>query len=327
MDVQSELKKRAQTFNTFWQRYLQNGEPATLYHAVRHLPLGGGKRIRPVMSMITCESVGGSSKKTYPFGAALELMHNFTLVHDDIMDKSTLRRNIPTVHIRFGEPTAILAGDFLFARSFEALHDLKVPCSLFQHLEKQLIRCVLDICEGQELDVEFEKQKIITENQYRGMIAKKTGVLFELAAGGGAMIGGGNTKEVNGLKNYGMALGLAFQIWDDYLDMSSDETTLGKDIGNDIRNGKKTLIAVHSLEHATGKQKQLLDSVFGNRTASNEEVKKVFRLFQQLGSIEYARKTALAYNRKAKDALRVLKNTEAKTLLQDLVDFSIQRNK
>ena len=327
MDLQNELNSRAETFNTFWQRYLKKGDPVTLYEAARHLPLGGGKRMRPCLAMVSCACVGGDPQQTLPFGSALELMHNFTLVHDDIMDHSLLRRNVPTVHMKFGEPAAILAGDFLFARSFEAMHDLDVDFPLFKQLEYDLIHCILSICEGQELDIEFEKQKTITEDQYLAMIAKKTGALFELSTRGGALIGGGNKKQVAGLTEYGMNLGLAFQIWDDYLDLSSDEITLGKDIGNDIRNGKKTLIAVHALHHATGEHKQILEDSFGNRSASENDVHKVFNLFKELGSIDYARQQAMRYNKKAKDALKTIDGCEAKTLLIALVDFTIQRAK
>ena len=155
MKLQSELKKRADAFNKYWLKYLQEGKPATLYNAARHIPLGGGKKLRPFLVMLSCESVFGDAEKTLPFGAALEIMHNFTLVHDDIMDKSNLRRNLPTAHIKFGEPAAILAGDFLFARSFEAMHDLSVDCQIFKRLNYDLIQCILDICEGQQLDIGF----------------------------------------------------------------------------------------------------------------------------------------------------------------------------
>ena len=327
MDLQDEIKKRTDSFNIYWQRYLAEGEPAALFNAARHLPFGGGKKLRPFLSMLACESVFGNAQKVMPFAAALELMHNFTLVHDDIMDNSKLRRNIPTVHIKFGEPTAILAGDFLFAKSFEAMHDLSMDLSIFKELNHGLVECILDICMGQQLDIEFEKRKIITEEEYLEMIRKKTAVLFRLAARGGAIIGGGNQDEINALTDYGIFLGLSFQIWDDYLDMSSDEKTLGKDIGNDIRNGKKTLIAVHSLQNATTEDKKLLDAGFGNRKASDDEVKRVFTLFNKMGSIDYARNAALNYNKKAKEALEILRDSEAKEILKELADYSIKREK
>jgi len=327
MDLRNELEKRTSIFNTYWQRYLQIKNPKTLYEASQHLPFAGGKRIRPFLTMISCESVSSDATKALPFAAGLELMHNFTLVHDDIMDHSMLRRKLPTVHVKFGEPTAILSGDLLFAKSFEAILNTSVDFFILKQLQQDFIACIIAICEGQQLDIEFEQQKTATEQIYLDMISKKTGALFELCGKGGGLIGGGNSQEVAALKTYGMALGLAFQIWDDYLDMSSNTTTLGKDIGNDIRNGKKTLIAVHCLSHVTGEEKQLLDNIFGNRNASEHDVAKVYDLFRELGSVEYAMKRALQYVDQAKDAIAMLRPSDAKELLYQLIDYIIQRDK
>jgi geranylgeranyl diphosphate synthase type I len=327
MDLKNELTKRTTEFNNFWQKYLSLGTPLTLYEAARHLPFAGGKRIRPFLTMVACESVSGDAEKTLPFAAGIELMHNFTLVHDDIMDHSVLRRSLSTVHVKFGEPAAILAGDLLFAKSFEAILDTPVDFQTHKELEREFVQCVIAICQGQQLDMEFESRKTVPEHKYLDMIGKKTAALFELSAKGGVLIGGGNTEEVTALTTYGMALGFAFQIWDDYLDMSSDAKTLGKDIGNDIRNGKKTLIAVHSLSHATGRQKQLLDDIFGNRTASEQDVKKVYDLFRELGSVDYAKERAVQYRKQAKDAITVLKPSDAKDLLHQLIDYTVQREK
>jgi geranylgeranyl diphosphate synthase type I len=314
-------------FNLYWEKYLISGTPSSLYQAAWHLPHAGGKRVRPFLALTSCESVMGDPNAALPFATALELMHNFTLVHDDIMDRSVLRRNYPTVHVKFGEPSAILAGDLMFAKSFEALLDTAVDYKTFKKLEGWFVDCIIGICEGQHLDMEFEQRTTVSEKEYLDMIKKKTAVLFELSAKGGALIGGGTPKEIAALATYGTSLGLAFQIWDDYLDMSSNEETIGKDIGNDIRNGKKTLIAVHSLSHATGKQKQLLDDLFGDRKATNAEVNKVFTCFRDLGSIEYAQHQALHYNTVAKDALGILRPSPAKQLLSDLVDYAIHREK
>jgi geranylgeranyl diphosphate synthase type I len=327
MDLKSELAKRTALFNTYWQRYLEIKQPMMLYEASQYLPAAGGKRIRPFLAMISCESISGESEKALPFAAGLELMHNFTLVHDDIMDHSLLRRNRPAVHVKFGESTAILSGDMLFAKSFEAVLGSTVDFSTFKQIQQDFINCVISICEGQQLDMEFEQRKIVTEQEYLEMIRKKTGALFELSGKGGALIGGGTPEEVAALQTYGMALGLAFQIWDDYLDMSSSTTTLGKDIGNDIRNGKKTLIAVHSLSQATGKQKKLLDVIFGDRDASESDVMKIYNLFQELGSVQYAQQRAIHFAGQAKDAISQLKPSEAKELLIQLVEYTIHREK
>jgi len=327
MDLKIELKKRADIFNKELENYLKNGRPQALYDAARHLPMGGGKRLRPCISMLSCETISGDAKKVMPLAIALELVHNFTLVHDDIMDKSHLRRNLPTVHVKFGEPTAIMAGDLLFAKAFEAMNDISSDFSVFKELNLSLVKCVEEICEGQQFDMEFEKRTNVTEKEYLEMIQKKTAVLFMFAAEGGGIVGGGTNEEVKALKEYGKCLGLAFQIWDDYLDMSSNEATLGKDIGNDIRNGKKTLIAVHSLNNAVGDDKKILNEIFGNRNASEQDVKKVFNLFRKTKSVDYAKNTALKYNAEAKKSLDVLDDSDAKQILIELADYSIKREK
>jgi geranylgeranyl diphosphate synthase, type I len=327
MDLQNELTKRAEQFNTYWQQYLTIKKPNKLYEASQHLPAAGGKRIRPFLTLTSCESVSGDPTKALPLAAGLELIHNFTLVHDDIMDHSLLRRNLPAVHVKFGEPAAILAGDLLFAKAFESLLKTSVDFQTYKLLQYDFIDGIIAICEGQQLDMEFESHKTVTEQEYLDMIGKKTGALFELAGKGGAMIGGGTPPEIAALKTYGMTLGLAFQIWDDYLDMSSTAATLGKDIGNDIRNGKKTLIAVHSLTNATGRNKKLLDEVFGNHAASEQEVASVYDLFKELGSVEYAQNRALQLVDHAKDAITILRPSDAKELLYHLIEYTIQREK
>lgn len=327
MDIQNELTKRATMFNEYWQQYLLIKQPTILYEASHYLPAAGGKRFRPFLTMVSCESISGDPEKALPLAAGIELIHNFTLVHDDIMDHSMLRRNLPAVHVKFGEPAAILAGDLLFAKSFEAVLMTSVDFPTFRQLQQDFIDCIIAICEGQQLDIEFESRKTVSEQEYLEMIRKKTGALFELSAKGGGMVGGGAPHEIAALQTYGMTLGLAFQIWDDYLDMSSTQETLGKDIGNDIRNGKKTLIAVHSLTNATGRQKQQLDDSFGNRDASDQDVALVYDIFRELGSVDYAQNRAIHYVNQAKDAITILKQSEAKDLLYQLIDYTIQREK
>ncbi len=327
MDLKSELKKRTDIFNIELRDYLKNGKPKTLYDAARHLPLAGGKRLRPAISMVSCEAVFGDIKKVIPLAISLELIHNFTLVHDDIMDKSNIRRNIPTVHKKYGEPTAIIAGDLLFTKSFEVIHNFTGESSVFKKLNYKIVEGIREVCEGQQLDMEFEMRNNVTETEYIEMIQKKTSALFMLAAEGGSIAGGGTTIEEKGLHNYGKYLGLAFQIRDDYLDMSSDENTLGKDIGNDVRNGKKTLIAVHSINNASADDSILINQIFGNPKASQDQIKKVYNLFRDIGSIEYAKNLAYKYCDKAKQSIDILKDSESKEILIDLAEYSINREK
>ncbi len=327
MDLNKELKKRRDFFNIQLEKFLTNGTPKSLYYAARHLPIAGGKRLRPCTAMIACEAVNGDILNVVSLTIAIELIHNFTLVHDDIMDKSKFRRNITATHIKYGEPTAIMAGDLLFTKAFESMHNIPGNCAVFKKVEFGLIDCVREICEGQQLDLDFEERKIVSEDEYIEMIRKKTAVLFQYSAEAGAILGGGKKEEINALNKYGLNLGIGFQIWDDYLDMSSDIETLGKDIGNDIRNGKKTLIAVHSLNNATGNDKKNIEKIFGNPSASNQEIKEIYSLFNKLGSIEYAKNKAINHCKKAINELKVLKDTNAKEILIELANYSISREK
>ncbi|MEM0492992.1 MAG: polyprenyl synthetase family protein [Candidatus Thermoplasmatota archaeon] len=325
--IESEIKKRAEIFESYWRKHLSGNDPRRLYDASRHLLLAGGKRLRPCLAMLACESSGGEAERVLPFAAAIEFVHCFTLIHDDIMDKSTLRRSQPTVHVKYGESTAILAGDVLFAKAFEAMYDLSIDPIIWKNLEYKMSLCTVEICEGQELDIEFESRSRVTENEYLEMIRKKTAVIFKLAAYGGGIIGNADEKSAEMLGEYGLNLGLAFQIWDDYLDISSTEEILGKDIGNDIRNGKKTLIAVHALAHAKGADKKLINGIFSNPKATDDDIQRLLDLFKDLGSVEYAKKVALSYVEKAQNALDKLPDTKAKEILNNLAAYTIQREK
>ena len=327
MDLKEELKKRADFFNTQLEKFLSNGSPKTLYDAARHLPLAGGKRLRPCISMIACEAVKGDVTKVIPLALSLELIHNFTLVHDDIMDKSKLRRNMPSVHTKYGEPVAIIAGDLLFTKAFEAMHNINDDSSIFKNVEFGLIDSIREICEGQQLDMEFEEKSDVKEDEYLEMILKKTAVLFMYASEAGSILGGASKEESMALNEYGKYLGLGFQIWDDYLDMSSDENTLGKNIGNDIRNGKKTLIAVHCINNLDEKDKKYFYKIFGNLKATDSDVKKIYDLFDKKGSIDYAKNKAQEYCSSAKKSLDIIPDTDAKNILISLAEYSVSREK
>ncbi|HDO19137.1 MAG TPA: polyprenyl synthetase family protein [Thermoplasmatales archaeon] len=327
MDIISRFSEKIDAVNSAIDKFLRIREPKRLYSATRHLPLAGGKRLRPILAMLSTEAVGEDWKKTIPFAVSLELLHNFTLVHDDIMDRSDLRRGIETVHVKFGEPTAILAGDILFAKSFEVLYELDIDDAIFKTVNRLLIDCIEEICDGQQIDMEFESRKYVSEEEYLEMIEKKTSALFSCATTGGAIIGDGNNREVDSLSLYGRFFGLAFQIWDDYLDIAGEEGEFGKKIGNDIRCGKKTLMIVHATKNADGREKETIFSILGKKDATDEEINEVMEILTKSGSIDYAKKKALHFAEKAKEQLRVLPDSRAKRDLIELVDFAISRER
>jgi geranylgeranyl diphosphate synthase type I len=329
MDLRSEVSKRADIFNNALDEFLKRNHPTNLYDAARHLPMAGGKRLRPVLSMLCCEAVSGDHIDVLPFAIGVELVHNFSLVHDDIMDKSNLRRNLPTVHLEYGEPTAIIAGDLLFAKAFESLESYPSDMKGFRRLYSLLIRSVIEVCEGQQFDMNFETRLLVTEEEYLQMIQMKTAALFRISAEGGSLAGAAEEHIQQQFSHYGNTLGLAFQIHDDFLDMSSTEETLGKDIGNDIRNGKKTLIAVHAFAHAQGEHRQILKDIFGKATATEEEITTVHQVFNSLGSIDYAKDKAVAYSKQAINAIDTMDelDSSASMILKQLATYAITREK
>ena len=327
MDLIERFSDRIREVNKEIEGILEIKKPENLYLAARHLPIAGGKRLRPLIAMLSTEVVGGNWRKAIPFSVSLELMHNFTLVHDDIMDRSPIRRGIETVHIKFGEETAIIAGDVLFAKSYESLHNLDIDSESFRRLCFLLTKCIEEICEGQELDMEFEKRNDVSEEEYFDMINRKTAALFSCSAEGGAIIGKGSEEEIGSLSTYGRFFGLAFQIWDDYLDLKGEENEFGKKIGNDIREGKKTLMIIHALSNANDDEKKMILSVLGKKDASDEEVKEVIDILERIGSLDYSRKKAIEFSKRAKQSLSILPDNDAKHYLEELVDYCISRRR
>jgi geranylgeranyl diphosphate synthase type I len=300
--------------------YLPEQEPADLYEAVRYLPLAGGKRLRPIMAMLACTAVGGAHTQAIPFGAALEIIHTFTLAHDDIMDRDELRRGRPAVHTKFGEETAILAGDTLFAKAFEIVSTCGLSPEVITLLTRNIAQMSREICEGQQMDMRFEHEANVTEELFLTMIEKKTARLFEHACFGGAIIGGGSVAEQEALRTYGRNVGMAFQLWDDCLDLVG--TGIGKPLGSDICEGKKTLVFIYALAHAATDEWQALH---GNRDATPAQVHQVVEVFTGCGALDYATDKAHQYADTARQALDGLPDTEAKHTLLELATFAVTR--
>ena len=317
MDI-IEIKE---AINKAIENYLYEKEPSNLYEAVKYLPFAGGKRLRPLIACLACEAVGGNFVNALPLAVALELIHTFTLVHDDIMDKDEERRGMPAVHVKFGESTAILAGDTLFAKAFEVASAIK-DAEIAKKILRNLAIMAKEICEGQQLDIEFEEMEYVEESQFLEMIEKKTARMFEQAAMGGAIVGRGKKEEIEALQKYGLNLGMAFQIWDDCLDVIGKD--IGKPVGSDIREGKKTLLYIYAYEKAENKEWL---KYYGKEDANDEEVQKIIKFFEEIGAIEYAKEKAREYSKKAIDALKILPESEAKKELIKLSEFAIERKK
>ncbi len=326
MDIKQWMETEAKHFTNSLLTYLPDGKPKKLYQAINHLPSAGGKRLRPVLSFLSCEAIGGTPSDTVPYGVALELIHTFTLIHDDLMDHDEERRGLPAVHTLFGEDTAILAGDALFAKAFEVASQTPVTDSILTVLTRNLSRMTQEICEGQQLDMDFEYRDDVSENEFMKMIEKKTAKMFEYATYGGALIGGANKREADALRHYGKNLGLAFQIWDDCLDLVGDDT-LGKPLGSDIREGKKTLVYIHALPYLTIKDKKIFNHIFGNKSANKKDIQSVISLLKKTGSIAYASSQASKFVSQACTSLEILQESTAKNKLAKIASYAIERTK
>lgn len=296
----------------------------TLFKSAYHLPSHGGKRMRPYLVVKSCEAVGGDRGLAIAPAAAVELLHNFTLVHDDIMDNDTMRRGVPTVHVLWGTPTAILAGDLLFAEAFQAILRSKLDDRRARAAASVLAEATVKLSIGQFQDMSFEERDEITEVEYLEMISGKTAALFQACAEIGAIVGGGGEDRVAKLGAYGWNLGMAFQIFDDYLGITSNEEELGKPVGNDLREGKKTLIVIRGMQT---RSRDIIKSLLGNKNATQAQLASLITSLEEDGVLGYVREKALGYVEEAKRALSYLPDSEPKNSLAQLVEFAVMRRK
>jgi len=317
--MDKELERRAALISSEIERLLPVVHPHGLYEAGRHLLDSGGKRLRPSMLLLAAEAAGADASAIAPAAVSIELIHNFTLIHDDIMDNADVRRGRAAVHKLWGVPGAILAGDTLYSKAFQVLGTTSSKPELILGAMNVLSKTCTDICEGQWLDLEFEKRTRVSEEEYMEMIEKKTGVLYGAAASIGALLAGATAEVVSGLDTFGTLTGMGFQLQDDVLDLTAPEKILGKRRGGDLVEGKKTLIMIHALANGVDVD------VFGRRDALPEQIEKAISILEKSGSIEYARSKSVQMVAVGKQALDVLPATPAKELLLELADYMIRR--
>jgi len=319
MNVLDEIKKRSVYVDRGIEELLPIDHPAELYKALRYLPDAGGKRLRPSVLILAAEAVGSNINTVLGAAVAVELVHNFTLIHDDIMDKDGIRRGMSAVHVKWGEAGAILAGDTLYSKSFEILARIENEPARIVKCIDILSRTCTEICEGQWLDIDFELRDDVTEDEYLEMVEKKTSVLYAASVKMGALLGGASDEVADALYEFGRLIGIAFQIYDDVLDLVTPEEVLGKVRGSDLVEGKKTLIAIHAFNHGVK-----LD-IFGSGSATKEEIDDAVIILEDSGSIDYARDLAISYIKEGKAKLDVLDDSEAKDILLAIADYMIER--
>ena len=258
--------------------------PPNLYDPIRYVLASKGKRFRPVLLLISCEAAGGTIEEAYNASLAIEILHNFTLVHDDIMDNDELRRGLKTVHKKWNSNIAILAGDGLIALAYRYL--LESQSGRLKQIIQIFSEAIINICEGQSIDKDIELEHTVSVDDYLEMIKLKTAVLISISAQLGGILGGGKKEEVELLRKYGLDLGMAFQIQDDLFDIISDEVTIGKDLGSDISEGKKTFPLIMFSKCASPKDVDFLNSILAKRSATPQSIEKIKKMLHEYGVVE-----------------------------------------
>jgi len=296
----------------------------TLFRAMTHLFMGGGKRLRAILPRLVGEAVGGANNGHYTLGASIEIIHNFTLIHDDIIDQDPIRRGLDAVHVAFDDATAINAGDAMLAVGFEILAESDdIPQEYLGQLITSIGEMVRKVAAGQQEDIEFETRKEVSEDEYILMIAGKTSAMFETCARTGAILSKADSDTVKNMAEWGLNLGLCFQLMDDLIDITGDTETLGKPAGSDILQGKMTLIAIHALKSEA--ELYNFKKLFGEGKGSDEELANAVRELEESGSVDYARDRALHHHSIAHSCLDKLEESKAVNILRELTDFQLIR--
>ena len=312
MDINKEI------LNLDWKR-----EPYGLYEPIEYTLAAGGKRVRPQLAMIASQMFGGKDEEVLPAALALEVFHNFTLLHDDVMDKADVRRGRPTVHVKWNENTAILSGDQMVIEAYKLLSG--VPADKLPKVLQLFNKMATEICEGQQYDVDFENQEHVTIEEYLKMIRLKTSVLLANALQTGAYIAGADDQAQETLYQFGINIGLAFQIQDDILDVWGDPKTFGKAVGGDISCNKKTFVYLEAMrrlgDEAISLEARELKHWYSQVLEDNtEKIAAVKEIFEQLEVRAVCEKVVEDYTQKALALLDQLPQNEATEQLRQLAN-------
>lgn len=320
------LQKKINNEIDAWLEELSKNEPHQLYAPVKYALSIGGKRLRPVLLLMSANMFQDDIESGLPAALAVEIFHNFTLLHDDIMDKAEVRRNNPTVHKHFSENTAILSGDSMAFLSYRLL--LKCRCEKLHEITKLFTETALEVCEGQQYDMDFELRQDVTETEYLEMIRLKTAVLLACSLKAGAQLADAENETAELIYDFGINLGLAFQLQDDLLDTFGNQESFGKKIGGDIVANKKTYLLIEALENANSGQKQELKKWL-TKTDFNpaEKITAVSELYNQLGIKQLTEKKIDFYFDAAFEILQKLPVDEKRKLpLKNLSKKMLGRN-
>ncbi len=320
------IKQLQQDFADFLAKTNFNGQPKELYEPIAYTILQSGKRLRPMLCLLANEMFGGDEQQALWPALALETFHNFTLIHDDIMDKAPMRRGMPTVYQKWNADIAILSGDAMLAKAFQFALKPKKGAELAQQLGKVAI----EICEGQQMDLNFETLGDVTIDEYLEMIRLKTAVLLATALQMGATVGDATTTDIQHLYDFGINMGMSFQLQDDILDLYSDVEVFGKRHGGDIAENKKTYLYLKALELASEKDRKRLAHLFTLRIDHDEEekIEEVQAIYDRLHVKEAVEQVIAEYDQKALAALKAVSlPEEKKTHLRNYAELLSGRKK
>lgn len=300
-------------------------KPASLYEPISYTLNLGGKRTRPLLTLMACDLFDGNIKLAINAAVGIELFHNFTLLHDDIMDKAPLRRNMPTVHQKWNSDIAILSGDTLFVQSFQFV--MKTPAEHLKEVVDLFAKTAVEVCEGQQLDMDFESQTNVGISSYIKMITLKTSVLLAASMQVGAIIGGARPEDAAHIYEFGKNLGIAFQLHDDILDVFGNSTKVGKQSGGDIVSNKKTYLLLKAMEVADRYRKEELELwMYSTPADPKEKVEAVKSIYEYLGVKNLAEAEMQKYYNKSIEAVDLIPcNKQKKQALKHFAEALMQR--
>jgi len=308
-------------FLAYLENYQTTREPKNLYEPIEYILNLGGKRLRPVLTLMIADCFEGDVNNALNAALAVEVFHNFSLVHDDIMDAAPLRRGHQTVHEKWDLNTGILSGDAMLIMAYQLFENY--PPEVFQKLAILFSKTALEVCEGQQYDIDFETRHEVSIEEYLKMIEYKTAVLVGAAMKMGAIIANASTEDQNRCYEFGKNLGIAFQLQDDYLDAFGNPETFGKQVGGDIIENKKTYLYLKALEFSSESDQLRLKHLFSSDESNSEaKIEIVKQIFMVSGSAEATKKTIISYTKTAFDILKTINISETKK--QILQDFGTQ---
>lgn len=294
--------------------------PETLYQPQRYILASNGKRIRPVLTLLGCGLCGGDIRNAMPAATAVELVHNFTLIHDDIMDQAESRRGKPSVHMKWNLSTAILSGDGMYTQALLLLQNLPGEVD-FKEINRVFLEGINRVCEGQALDMEFEQRLDVTPEEYLDMISGKTAALLSVSMRLGALCAGAPAEQVALAGELGHSLGIGFQVQDDLLDVIADPEKFGKTPGGDISEAKKTFLMVKTLQYCNKPERDWLVGCLKNRPLQPDDVQKVMELYKMYGVTEEARSLIGSYYQKAEKIAEQFGESDYKQDLYNLINY------